>query len=326
MSIVVGEDKIPYIDLGNQYRIRLEYEDLKDEFYIEKARNELRETPEVVKEAVEELRQLIIDEKDLTFPADADVFLMTFLRPCKFYAKSAFQKMQKYFKFRLKHKKICERITVESVETVFEDDLLKYMPLRDQHGRRILYLHCGKKWKPSRVSTHDVFRALQLSLHAAMAEPMTQVNGVSVILDMEGLSLTHIVQYTPSFAAMVLEWLQECISVRLKAIYIVNNSYIFNMLFAIFKPFIGSKLRKRIHFLNKDWDTLTANLGKEALREDFGGELPVGEVDGKLLVEFLKLFSGQFDLMDRAGYGINDEESKRKLAEGIKETLSYIQK
>lgn len=59
MSIEVGEDKIPYIDLGNQYHIRLEYEDLKDEYYIEKARNELRETPEVVKEAVEELRQLI---------------------------------------------------------------------------------------------------------------------------------------------------------------------------------------------------------------------------------------------------------------------------
>lgn len=63
MSIVVGDDKIPYIDLGEGYIIRLEYEELKDEKYIEKARNELRETPEVVRDAIEELRQLIKGEK-----------------------------------------------------------------------------------------------------------------------------------------------------------------------------------------------------------------------------------------------------------------------
>lgn len=59
MSIVIAEDKIPFIDLGDGYKVRLEYEDLTDEKYIEKAKNELRETPDVVKNAVEELRQLI---------------------------------------------------------------------------------------------------------------------------------------------------------------------------------------------------------------------------------------------------------------------------
>lgn len=59
MSIVIADDKIPFIDLGEGYKIRLEYEDLTDEKYIEKAKNELRETPEVVKNAVEELRELI---------------------------------------------------------------------------------------------------------------------------------------------------------------------------------------------------------------------------------------------------------------------------
>lgn len=59
MSIEIGEDKIPYIDLGKNYKIRLEYEDVLDEKYLKKAKEELRETPELKEQAIEELRELV---------------------------------------------------------------------------------------------------------------------------------------------------------------------------------------------------------------------------------------------------------------------------
>ena len=62
MSIKFGEDKLPFVDLGHGYKIRLEYEQIRDEKYLEKARIELRETDEVKEAALKELKELLKGE------------------------------------------------------------------------------------------------------------------------------------------------------------------------------------------------------------------------------------------------------------------------
>ncbi|KFB38982.1 AGAP009385-PA-like protein [Anopheles sinensis] len=68
--------------------------DPPNEELMEIARRELRETPEIREAALEELRALLKEAKDMHFSDDKE-FLLIFLRPCHFYAESALKMVSK---------------------------------------------------------------------------------------------------------------------------------------------------------------------------------------------------------------------------------------
>ncbi|XP_017484523.1 PREDICTED: alpha-tocopherol transfer protein-like [Rhagoletis zephyria] len=299
LCIEFDDNKVPYIDLSTGI-IRMEKEEAP-EWALEKARQELREVPEIMEPAIKKLRELIQEEKHLKLPLD-DEYMKMFLRPTHYYPESAMKRLKNFYHMKAKYGAPCENIVPSKLKNVFEEDLLSLFPNRDQHGRRILAIEAGKKWKPSRAPLIDLFRTIQLTVLGSMAEPLSQICGAIVIIDMEGLPMSHVMQFTPSFAAMLLDYVQECICMRLKAVHIVNNSYIFNMLFAIFKPFIREKLRKRIFFHGKDWKSLTSHIDKNALPVKYGGtgtwDLPAG----KLLGDFFECYSADYELADTYGF------------------------
>lgn len=57
-NLKFDENHLPYIDVGDNAVIRMEKED-PPEWALEKARTELRETPEIIQSAIKELRELI---------------------------------------------------------------------------------------------------------------------------------------------------------------------------------------------------------------------------------------------------------------------------
>lgn len=60
------------------------------------AETELREAPERGREAIERLRELLKENKDL-FYGDDDELLTIFLRPCKWYPESALALVSNFF-------------------------------------------------------------------------------------------------------------------------------------------------------------------------------------------------------------------------------------
>lgn len=266
------------------------------------AEKELRETPEVKQKAIEDLKKLLEGETEFTYPKDNEEYLVRFLRPCKFYPESARDLIKRYYAFKLKHNDIYTNLVPSREENIFKSNVLTVFPNRDQYGRRILLLELGKKWKHKEVSLDEVFKGCVLFLEAAMLEPETQVAGAIVIFDMDGLSMSQTWQFTPPFAKRIVDWLQDSVPIRVKAIHIVNQPKIFNLVFALFKPFFREKLRSRIYFHGNDRESLHKHISPKCLPPCYNGILEQKRVDGKDWYQLMLLCEKEYEAINSYGY------------------------
>ncbi|XP_057329536.1 alpha-tocopherol transfer protein-like [Microplitis mediator] len=269
----------------------------------EVAKKELRETPEIQRKAVEELKELLKKDTDLKCPLHNESWLIRFLRPCKYYPESAHKLVREYYSFKVKHANVYDGLKPSREKNIFEHNILTVLPNRDQHGRRILIIELGKKWKHNKVSLDEVFKGCVLYLEAAMLEPTSQIAGAVVIFDMDGLSLQQTWQFTPPFAKRIVDWLQDAVPLRIKNIHIINQPYVFNMVFALFKPFLRQKLKDRIIFHGTDRKSLHKYLSPKCLPECYGGTLSIPRVTGAQWLELLLMCDQEYEAIN--SYGLN---------------------
>lgn len=293
-------DEVPYVQVGN-YKLTLEL-DGPTEFGIQVAERELRETPEIKAKAIQDLQRLLEEEKDLVVPIQNEDWLVRFLRPCKFYPESAKELVKRYYAFKVKHKDMYNNLLPRNERNIFEANILTVLGSRDQLGRRILVIELGKKWKHKEVSLDEVFKGCVLFLETAMLESETQINGAVVIFDMDGLSLSQTWQFTPPFAKRIVDWLQDSVPLRVKGIHIVNQPKIFNIVFALFKPFLREKLRSRIYFHGTDRDSLHQHLAPKCLPSEYAGILETERVTGLQWYEILSKVNNEFEAINSYGY------------------------
>ncbi|XP_053998790.1 alpha-tocopherol transfer protein-like isoform X2 [Hylaeus anthracinus] len=292
--------ELPSIKLGD-FVLQIELNSLSPELQ-EVAKKELRESPEVQKEAIAQFMELLRGETDLKVPLENEAWLIRFLRPCKYYPDSALKLVKNYYSFKVKHANVYDGLKPSREKNIFDQNILTVLPTRDQHGRRILILELGKKWKHTKCTLDEVFKGCVLYLEAAILEPATQIAGAVVIFDMDGLSLQQTWQFTPQFAKRIVDWLQDAVPLRVKNIHIVNQPYIFNMVFTLFKPFLREKLKNRIIFHGKDYKSLHEYLSPKCLPECYGGSLKFPRITGPQWLELLLKCDKEFDAINSYGY------------------------
>ncbi|XP_053676778.1 clavesin-1-like [Anopheles nili] len=302
MALRLDELKAPCVDFGNGIELRFNLEEFTVEAAKEKAAKELRETPDVVEASMNELRELIRQEKRLHVPVDNDAFLRRFLRPKKYYPTSTMEMMKAFYKMKSKDNFILDHLTTESIKRALDDRVVQILPKRDQHGRRILFMEMGAKWNCSKVPSLEVIRATNMLMEAVGREPETQLNGIVFIINFDKLSLSHISQFPPMFVKSIVDHGQKNSPYRVKGIHIVNNARMFNIMFKIFKQFMGKKWSQRIFLHGIEFKKLHEHVDESLLPSFLGGTYEIPEYDGAVIGELLDCYKEQFEEEDQYGY------------------------
>ncbi|KAI4465980.1 alpha-tocopherol transfer protein-related [Holotrichia oblita] len=246
------------------------------------AKNELRETPEVVELALKELRAILDADPSIYYRTDDDDFLLIFLRPTKFYAQSAYELMKRIAEFREKYKDLLDGLLPEHEKDAFiNHNVVNVLTERDDKGRRVLIVNCGGTWDTSKVTSDQLFRLFYLIHLGAILEPETQVRGSVVIMDYKGLGMKQVGALSPSFSMKLLSFIQDAMPLRLKEIHMINEPFIFSLVWKIFQPFIKEKLKGRIYFHRSKMSSLHAHIKDTHLPSNYGGKLPAINYSGK---------------------------------------------
>ncbi|CAN7980939.1 unnamed protein product [Ixodes pacificus] len=240
------------------------------------AYEELGETDQGRADALARLNQLLDEDLELNAKRD-NVFLLRYIRVRKYNIEAALATLKCYYKNRAAYPSIYDNFLPSNVKPASRC-LYIVLPNPDVHGRRVLLIRSGA-WIPSLATHSEAQQALHLVLEFLAADPSSQTVGISVLIDHEGLSMSKLLSVNIGLLKHCIEFVLKCVPFRLKAIHVVRQAFVYDIMMSIVRHLINRKYVKRIHLHGMNFEGLHKELPAETLPEEYGGCGPALDFD-----------------------------------------------
>ncbi|XP_074508496.1 alpha-tocopherol transfer protein [Sebastes fasciatus] len=204
----------------------------------------------------------------------SDRFLIRFLRARDVDVELSVKLLLNYQRWRRENPEISTCLSPSSVLGLLNTTYHAVLPQRDHTGSRVLIYRIGQ-WNPKDWSAFQVFRVSLMTSEIISTETETQRRGLKAIFDLQGWSLGHALQITPSLARKISSILSDAFPLKVRGIHLVNQPMFFRPVFAMIRPFLPDKIKQRIHIHGADFhDTLSDFFSPPVLPPEYGGEGP----------------------------------------------------
>ncbi|XP_042149534.1 alpha-tocopherol transfer protein-like [Ixodes scapularis] len=232
---------------------------------------ELGETDQGRADALTRLNQLLDEEPELNARRDS-VFLLRHVRVRKYNIEAVLATLKYYYKNRAAYPCIYDNFLPSNAKPASRR-IFMVLPNLDVHGRRVLLIRSGA-WIPSLATVREAHQAFHLALEFLAADPSSQTIGISVLVDDQGLSISKLLSINIGLLKQCTEFMLKCLPFRLKAIHVIRQSFVYEILMSIIRHLISRKYAERIHLHGMNFEGLHKELPADTLPEEYGGSGP----------------------------------------------------
>ncbi|KAI5641589.1 CRAL/TRIO domain-containing protein [Phthorimaea operculella] len=236
-----------------------------------KAREELNEEPLRLEEDLQHLKDWIAKQPHLRARTD-DQWLVAFLRGCKFSLERVKQKLDLYYTVRTTAP---EFFKISVKDPKFHDilDLGSYYMLPKTTGTypTVTIISPGK-FDPNTYHISEIMcvtRSLEKIM--MMENDNGVVSGSHFILNLENVTLGHLVQMTPATMKKMVTIGQDATPLRIKGVHFLNTRPGFETVFNALKSLLNEKNRQRLYVHNKNYEEMYKYIPKDILPSEYGG-------------------------------------------------------
>lgn len=263
-EIVMPSDNpvLAALDLGEPPQELLDY-----------AKKEINEDPDTRCQVIADFRNLIYERGECEPHRTDDAQLLKFLRTKRFNIRHAYRMMLNYYEFKENNADFFENVDLVNLQTVGDAEVVTVPPYRDQNGRRILLYRMGL-WDTTKFTTTEIFQATMLILELAILEQRAQILGGVCIFDLGGLTMQQFWYMSPTIAKQIFEIMVTSFPLRIECVHVINQPWIFEMIFNFFKPFLNEQMRQKVMIHGDNMESLHKYIDPQCLSKRYGGIHP----------------------------------------------------
>lgn len=211
------------------------------------AEAELGETDFVREQSLQMMREWIVKNPSIIACRTDSLFLLRFLRVCKFSVPAACAKLENYLCIHMAYPKWFKNISIDDVRVreLIENEYLLPLPEKDQFGRQVL-LWQTKHLDSKKFTSQDLFHLTELVFQIFYDDEETQVGGFLCIFEDTDFNMGHITMWSMSDVRDGVKYISKGMPIRSRGWHRVNFPSFGQAIFDFIKGMLSAKIKNRI--------------------------------------------------------------------------------